>query len=148
MKNDKNIIEVYDYKQIAMLGKSFLDAAKTCNNPKIQEVGWNHNLIVPIITNMSFACELFLKAILKHDDIQQKKIHKLDGLFNELRDDRKSEIVDFEDAEEFMIKLTNISNLFEEWRYIYEWYPSSIEYNFLCELSDRLLSIVEGFAQQ
>lgn len=148
MKNDKNIIEEYDYKQIAMLGKSFLDAAKTCNNPKIQEDGWNHHLIVPIITNMSFACELFLKAILKHDGIQQKKIHKLDGLFNELRDDRKREIVGFENAEEFMIQLTNISNLFEEWRYIYERYPSSVEYNFLCELSDRLLSIVEGFARR
>lgn len=148
MKNGKNIIEEYDCKQIAMLGKSFLDAAKTCNNPKMQEVGWSHHLTVPIITNMSFACELFLKAILKHDGIQQKKIHKLDGLFNELRDDRKREIVGSENAEEFMIKLSNISNLFEKWRYIYERYPSSVEYNFLYELSDRLLNIVEGFEQQ
>lgn len=141
----QNKIEEYDYKQIAILGKSFLDAAKICDNPTMEEVGWNHDLIVPIITNMSFACELFLKAILKHDDIQQKKMHKLAGLFNELGNDRKREIVRSENAEEFMIKLTNISNLFEEWRYIYERYPSSVEYNFLCDLSDRLLSVVEGF---
>ena len=74
MENGKNKFEEYDYKQIAILGKSFLDAAKICDNPKIGEVGWSHYLIVPIITNMSFACELFLKAILKHDEIQQKKI--------------------------------------------------------------------------
>ena len=145
METGKNKFEEYDYKQIAILGKSFLDAAKICDKPKIEEVGWSHNLIVPIITNMSFACELFLKAILKHDDIQQKKIHKLDCLFNELGNDRKREIVGSEKEDEFMIKLTNISNLFEEWRYVYERYPSSVEYNFLCDLSDRLLSVIEAF---
>lgn len=147
MKNEKNKIEEYDYKQIATLGNSFLDAAKICNNSKIEEVGWSHHLIVPIITNMSFACELFLKAILKHDGMQQKKVHRLVDLFNELGADRKMEIIGAENAEEYMIKLTNISNLFEEWRYIYERYPSFVEYKFLCELSDRLLFIVKGFKQ-
>lgn len=93
---------------------------------------------------MSFACELFLKAILKHDDIQQKKIHKLDDLFNEVGDNRKREIIHSENAEDFMTKLTNISNLFEEWRYIYERRPSSAECKFLCDLSGKLLFIVEG----
>lgn len=134
--------EEYDYKDIAILGKVFLDAAKKCNEPKIEDIGWSHHLIVPIITNMVFACELFFKAILKYEN-KLIRTHELVDLFYKLSDESKRKIVDSVNEEEFLCKLINVSNLFQEWRYLYERYPSSIEYVFLQELSEKLLVIVD-----
>ncbi len=131
----------YDYRQIKELGKAFLDTAKKCNNPKIEFTGWTHPLLVPIITNMAFSCELFLKAILKHDN-KEIKTHNLKELFNNLPEDIKNKIMKSQNEEDFMAKLENISNLFEEWRYLYERYPNSVEYNFLCYFSEKLSKIV------
>lgn len=46
----------------------------------------------PYIVNMIFACELYLKALLCHDKIDYKKIHKLDELFELLPEEYKQEI--------------------------------------------------------
>lgn len=69
-----NIIDLTKYKadeiewqQIASIGKTYLDAVKKCNNPSIECVGCSHPLFIPIITNMAFACELFLKSLLQRD---------------------------------------------------------------------------------
>ena len=43
----------------------FLMAATRCNEPPVQQVGWSHPLLIAIVTNAAFSCELFLKAILK-----------------------------------------------------------------------------------
>lgn len=144
--NDKSIFKEYDYKQIIDFGKVFLDAAKKCNKPNISSVGWSHPLLVPIITNMAFSCELFLKAILKHDnnDTKKTKTHNLKDLFNELQENIKSEIMKPYNEEDFMAKLENISNLFMEWRYLYERHLGSVEYNFLCDFSEKLLEIADN----
>lgn len=139
---NKKRTEEYGFKEISVLGKCYLDAAQKCNEPKIESVGWNHHLLVPIITNMAFACELFLKAILKRDN-KAIRTHKLINLFDELQEDIKKEIINSENEEDFRIRLYNVSNLFEEMRYLYERYPFSIEYKFLCDFSEKLLKVVD-----
>lgn len=136
--------EKYSFKEISVLGKCFLDAAQRCNEPKIECVGWSHPLLVPIITNMAFACELFLKAILKRYDNEIRiKTHNLKELFDELQEDLKREIINSDNEEDFIRRLTNVSNLFEEMRYLYEHSPFSISYNFLCDFSNKLLKVVD-----
>ena len=134
--------EEYSFKDILVLGKCYLDAAQKCNEPKIENVGWSHHLLIPIITNMAFACELFLKAILKCDN-KEIRTHKLINLFDELQEDIKKEIIDSDNEEDFKRKLYNVSNLFEEMRYLYERYPFSIEYRFLCDFSEKLLKVLD-----
>lgn len=142
---NKKKTEEYGFKEIVVLGKCYLDAAQKCNEPKIECVGWNHHLLIPIITNMAFACELFLKAILKHNNNDSKGIrtHKLINLFEELQEDIKKEIMNSENEEDFRIRLDKVSNYFYEFRYLYEYYPSSIEYKFLCDFSEKLLKVVD-----
>lgn len=139
---NKKRTDEYGYKEISALGKCYLDAAKKCNEPKIECVGWSHHLLIPIVTNMAFACELFLKAILKRNN-KEIKTHKLMVLFEELPEDIKRKIVNSENEKDFRIKLDNVSDLFAEFRYIFERYPCSIEYKFLCDFSEKLLKVVE-----
>lgn len=134
--------EEYSFREILDLGKCFLDAAQKCNEPKIECVGWSHPLLVPIITNMAFACELFLKAILKQNN-KEIKTHNLKKLFDGLQENIKREIINSDNEEDFIRKLTNVSSLFEEMRYLYERYSSSIEYNFLCDFSNKLLKVID-----
>ena len=134
--------EEYDYWQIAILGKTFLDAAQKCNDTKIECVGWSHHLIVPIITNMAFACELFLKSILKYNNIEIRK-HCLVELFEKLPKEFKEEIIGLENEEIFYRNLTYISDFFEKWRYLYEYYPFSAKYDFLQNFSNSLLNVIE-----
>lgn len=89
---NKNRTKEYSFKEISVLGKCYLDAAQKCNEPKIENVGWSHHLLVPVITNMAFACELFLKAILKHDN-KEIRTHKLINLFDELQEDIKKKLL-------------------------------------------------------
>lgn len=129
--NSQNVsLKDIDFRNIASLGKSYLEASRKCNVPDIECIGWVHYLFVPIITNMAFACELFLKAILQRDG-NKVKGHRLVTLFEQLEDNVKKDIVGTEDMEIFIDKLTNISDLFVNYRYMYEDNISSINYNFL-----------------
>ncbi len=52
--------EQYNPRQIMDIANAFLKAAKKCNDaPSIESSGWVHPLLVPIVVNVSLACELF-----------------------------------------------------------------------------------------
>lgn len=144
---EKNIIEQmkqYSGRDIVCLGKNFLEAAKKCDSQEIEHVGWSHSLLVPIVVNMAFSCELFFKAILKYHN-QEIKTHNMERLFERLPEDVQKQLVDICDCdeEEFRNSLRRVSNYFEEWRYLYERHPSTVEYTFLRELSEKLLELTE-----
>lgn len=81
--------------------------------------------------------ELLLKTILQKHDLLRNE-HNLLGLFNYLPKDAKNEIISLDDCGTFIKELSSISCLFEEWRYIYEYYLSSINLSFLLESANRL----------
>jgi hypothetical protein len=64
---------------------------------------------------------------------KEKKSQSLLDLFNAIQEDIKKKIMTSENKEEFKRNLANVSNYFEEFRYLYELSPSSIEYKFLCD---------------
>ena len=83
---------------------------------------------IPQITNAAFACELFLKSILRKRKVSYNNTHALKGLFLLLPDDIKQRIektlkITFGESlidqfdEEYM---EAISNEFQEWRYAFE----------------------------
>ena len=127
----------YSCHDIACVGRIFLEAAKQCNPQEVERVGWSHSLLIPIIVNMALSCELFFKAILKYHN-QEIKTHNMEKLFEGLPEEIQKKLVDICicdcDKEEFRNSLRRVSNYFEEWRYLYERYPSSVEYTFLSRM--------------
>lgn len=94
-------------------------------------------LFPPVITNATFACELFSKAILYRKS--QKKIiktHSLKELYDSFPDDVKGQIsqlfcsISEERLTEF---IDEIDELFEFWRYRYEYCNYSTHYSFVLE---------------
>ena len=84
--------------------------------------------VIPSAVNSAFACEVFLKAILKHSDIGITKQHDLKELFELLPERIKTFVKETSSANyggswtnwigyEY---LENVSKAFVEWRYIYE----------------------------
>ena len=82
--------------------------------------------LVPYVVNLSFACEVYLKAIFIHSNLDYKRIHKLDELFYGLKDNVQTAIKsEFEEylkpygrnLDEF---LTNYNNIFQDFRYSFE----------------------------
>lgn len=142
----KSKADEIEWQQIASIGKAYLDAAKKCSNPSIECMGWSHPLFIPIITNMAFACELFLKSLLKQHG-KQLNNHRLLELFNELNKDLETEIIGSDNPKDFKCNLSKISNLFVDWRYIYEQPLAAIEFNFLSTLAERLLAVIEKHSE-
>lgn len=82
---------------------------------------------VPAIVNSAFACEVFLKLLLEVEQIDIKKGHQLEKLFNQLPEQIKKDIQQstmqkygsWTDAFG-LSRLHHISDAFVNWRYNYE----------------------------
>jgi len=100
------------------------------------EMKWN---IIPAITNMAFAIELYFKAIAKKDG-KALRGHNLHSLFGKLGDDTKQEIISLCGGAkaEFYEELGKTSKAFEEWRYIYELEIAHSNLAFLRSLSSAV----------
>lgn len=105
----------------------------------------------PIAINSAFACEVFLKAMLKYQESETPKSHKLRELYNALPDELQERIKqDVSGGYSDMWRnawgrdyLDEISNAFVEWRYSYEhdWSKSGtmhIDIGFLNRFRDAL----------
>lgn len=135
---DKINSEDYSSLQMMNVANSYLSAVRKCNNdPTIEMVGWRHPLIIPIVTNAAFACELFLKALLqKNNELQPG--HNLMILFQKLPKEIKEGLIGSQDSKLFFQELSKISCLFQEWRYIYERQLSSLNFSFLISFAEDL----------
>lgn len=96
---------------------------------KAQDVVPFHGLFysVPAVVNSAFACEVFLKLLLEVEQIDIKKEHQLEKLFNQLPEQVKTDIQQstmqkygtWTDGFGFNL-LHQISDAFVKWRYNYE----------------------------
>jgi hypothetical protein len=116
---------------------AFLEAAKRCSWERLNHqpvTRENEPLLIPEMVNLSFACELYLKAIAEARKIDFRKIHKLDELFDNLLDEDRKALFDLwrENAGTnitgcdytrimFRNNLEAISNVFTRFRYADEW---------------------------
>ena len=98
--------------------------------------------------NAAFACELYLKSILKskkgYTNNQLRKLkHNLNDIYSELPDEIKSKLERSVDTS----KLLDISNAFVNWRYLYEDIQSKMhdDNKFICELMDLLYEITRSY---
>ncbi|MCL2799511.1 MAG: hypothetical protein FWD54_04485 [Endomicrobia bacterium] len=124
----------------------FFEAAKRCSWDRIidklenkQITRENEPLYIPKMVNMSFACELYLKAIAENKCVGVVKGHNLYKIFERFSTEIKEEIFDIwrENAGENIIacdytrkmfydNLEAISSVFTRFRYANEWVGSVI----------------------
>ena len=83
---------------------------------------------MPALVNSAFACEVFLKTILKWYDIKPPKSHKLKDLYESTPENVRAFIKPtvlnaFWEWEDWLGRehLENLSNAFQDFRYIYEY---------------------------
>ena len=112
-----------DYATCVTEANGFLEVAQWCIK---DDFDMPEKLKYPFVVNISFACELFIKAILIFNDIEYGKIHDLKDLFCRLDSAVQQKIRQlYEDSncnyrvtfDEF---LNNCSKDFVRWRYAYE----------------------------
>ena len=139
MKQKIDEIEMYS------TGCEFSNCADLCYNMQIESL-----CVIPVIVNAAFACEIFLKLLLRQNQVEYNRVHKLKDLFDILPDNIRENIKTATIEKYGQWKniwnielLDNISNAFYEWRYNYEhdWSKSAvmkIETGFLMAFKDSL----------
>jgi hypothetical protein len=142
MTAEENMLEMY------LVGCEFAGCADFCMKEAGEVIP--QFLLSPVVVNAAFACEVFLKLLLKLNGIENQKIHKLQDLYNNLPRDTQVEIQNgtvlrcgkWTDIWGFEC-LGNVSDAFVEWRYAYEhdWSKSacmSIDVGFLIGFMNSL----------
>ena len=114
---------------------SFLMCAELCAEETERQKKRFDLLGTPVIVNLAFACEVYIKTLLTFYRIQTKKEHKLNELLARLPDDVQNEIkqLTFQKypvynyttgkilTNGFGLDLLDLeANDFVEWRYLYE----------------------------
>lgn len=117
-----NMNNTYDLSICKSEADSFLFVAK-----KIEDdfATFLFGGMYPFTVNAAFACELYMKAILIHSstDGTIPKLHKLDELFKSLPMDSQKQIeilFNKQYKHDLLLLLSEISNVFVEWRYAFE----------------------------
>lgn len=119
----------------------FFEAAKRCGWREFEKDAKNYPLYIPEKVNMSFACELYLKAIAENKKVSVGKIHSLDKIFFNLPKDVQERIYELWRCEvgqvtdcEYISKMffDNLeanSKVFMRFRYANEWASSVVSLN-------------------
>ena len=150
-KNKGNPSEILD------LASQFYKAYLRCSEYKPIGNGKVEDVFIPAYVNLAFACELYLKALLKLKG--EKSInHSLLKIFNYLEKQDQSitdAIINLTNTmtsfgftiDSFKFQLKTISNTFKKWRYCYEWRSNYMVINglFFNVFSYALYLICEKF---
>ena len=129
---------LFDSRRMFRHACAFADCAMFCErepNSIVVRTQWH---TVPDIVNSAFACEVFIKSLLVFNGFPLKEIrgHELAGLLKQLETKDLETVIKVKDSfdsneDEFNDMINNISNAFEQWRYVYEKHSSEIHLNFL-----------------
>lgn len=98
---------------------------------------------IPMMSNVAFTCELFLKVILTYThavtDEKQLREHNLYNLYNRIEDKSIQERIRKDTLEkQFDLTLKEIGKAFEISRYVYEYKEMSCDVQFLYMLMNAL----------
>ena len=113
----------YDHKICIDEANAFYETAKLLDDSDAVEFALYKKY--PYFVNTSFACELYLKALLikNSDNSKIKRSHDLESLFHDLEPEQKQEI-EKKYSEKCHIPLDELfkadKDSFEEWRYAFE----------------------------
>lgn len=145
-KTDKDKLSKNFYKD----AKIYLEVATHC-------FSFNLNWTPAVLCNISFSCELFLKAILYGFGIDFKNTHGLKNLFEKLPENEqsfikksfiKNNILMENTEEEFMRCLAEQNEAFTQYRYMCEAKSIVCNYNFLFAFAHILNFVYESLVKE
>ena len=141
----------YDARRIFRHACAFADCALFCEKAPRSIVVRTQWYTVPEIVNSAFACEVFMKSILIFRGLTIDEVYKMNhglkGLWGALEasdnaaaDRVRKRIKNELDLDDNLFDelLSNISNAFKKWRYIYEDHGGKIHLGFLSTFRDEL----------
>ena len=92
--------------------------------------------LAPIVTNITFACELYLKAIILYKQGSVKPVHSIEELFNQLDEEDKEIIKNSSKIFDWTQFMEELDAAFVTWRYLYE--NCQLNKCFSISISDRI----------
>lgn len=131
-----------DAKGISQFAKTFIIAAKRCEEKVLLPNGKYEIALIPGLVCRVFSVELSFKAIIKAKGGNGRG-HKLEKLFKEIPEAERSLIIKETSLSEsqFYEKLCAVSNAFVDWRYIYEKGQENLDYKFLTDLAGAVQKV-------
>lgn len=128
---------------------AFFDCANYFMTSTSRDDAFKKYYIHPVIVNIAFACEIFLKSIM-YLYAMEAKGHSLKDLIKNLPEDDKmfldGKLTKAYNGETDMLGsryLENISNAFTDWRYSYEKSEISLNLGYLITLATALKELCE-----
>ena len=116
-----------DFEKCKMSANAFLEVAEIINHHRwqIDVDGMDNKFGSPHATNIAFACELFIKAILLKQKGKHPNTHNLEKLFKMMNGKTQNQVIEKynnykNNCIDFKTALKTHSKSFEDWRYIYE----------------------------
>lgn len=154
-------------KDMFQCGYDFYKSAVILNNNNnLRHYNINCLNVIPIIVNISFACEIFIKTIYMTEKSTLEHEHKLSILFNKLAQKSKDEILRFVkqyylttynekiDKNKIKRRLKVVGNYFVDQRYLFKQNINSpkrdIDYNgceFLKVVCDGLITVIQNILE-
>ena len=108
---------------------------------------------IPIMSNVSFSCELYLKSILSYTGrattSKQLKGHNLFELFNKIDDEEiEQRIITNSGEKNFQLTLKEVGKAFEVSRYVHEYREMTCDvdflYKFMYALHNECQTLIKG----
>lgn len=93
---------------------------------------------------LSLTCEIGFKAMLLSEN-KSEKGHKLIELFDKLSPQKQEYIIRLTEhnSKSFREKLSKNGNHFVKWRYFYEGFADSVDYDFMCKLFCAIKTLLD-----
>lgn len=112
---------MYNIKDCISNANDFYNTACEIDNKRL---AFSYKYASVFATNLAFACELYLKAILMSEKQKLYIIHKLDDLYNQISSQTKAKLETEFNRNEFGYildqSLKKCSDTFTNFRYLYE----------------------------
>jgi hypothetical protein len=106
-----------------------------------REDGTKERLVIAGLTNLAFASELFMKALLTHSNVEFRGDHDLWKLYKKLPEDVRTHICDGATTSTHDVerRVRKVRRIFESWRYHFEKQRTATdEIQFLRDFASRL----------
>ena len=126
----------------------FYICAKMCENKIEKFKGRLDIFATPMITNLSLACEIYIKTLLDYQKKSIKKNHKLNELFELLSVDEQEQIRTAVENNYGIIMDSNdkplidtVADTFAKWRYSYESSHVDCDISYLFALTEAVRNV-------
>jgi HEPN domain-containing protein len=141
-------VMAHEPQKIINTANSFLLAAERALEKRPLGPKQFQMLLVPAVVSYAFAVELYFKAIITLENGNDRKGHDLSKLFGGISAKSQTTLIAGvqHNCTDFKQKLGDISNVFVDWRYIFEQESAHLDFQFLKKLAQESKRVADAMA--